>query len=259
MAAKAIVFVHGMYMTPACREKWRAYFAPLGYQCVAPAWPGRDRPVAVLRKEHPDSALGRLTLRAVLDHFEGEIRALREKPIVIGHSMGGLIAQLLLQRDLASAAVAIDSAPPQGIITTKWSFVRANWPHINPLALKARPIQLSFERFQYAFVNGLAPDQQRTAFDAYVVPEWRRVPMESLTKVGHIDFARPHAPLLLIAGSADHIIPAALNRTMYRRYRRGASIKDFKEFPGRTHFIIGQEGWEEVAGHAASWLEQRVQ
>ena len=122
----------------------------------------------------------------------------------------------------------------------------------------AQPIEMSFERFQYAFVNGLAPEQQRAAYEAYVVPESRRVPMESLTSVGRIDFARTRAPLLLIAGSADNIIPAALNQTMYRRYRRGPSITNFKEFPERTHFIIGQEGWEEVAGYVASWLGEQV-
>ena len=256
MAAKKIVFIHGMYMTPACWELWLERFRANGYDCLAPGWPGRDQPVAVLRRNHPDPKLAALTLTAVLDHLSGIIAALDEKPVLIGHSMGGLITQILLQRGLASAAVAIDSAPPQGVFTTKWSFIKANWGHVNPFASKNRPATMSFEQFQYAFGNSLPLAEQQAAYDAFVVPESRRVPAESLTSTARIDFRKPGAPLLLIAGSNDHIIPASLNRSNFARYRRPGSVTDFKEFPGRTHFIIGQKGWEEVADHVSSWLDR---
>ncbi len=257
MKSKTIVFVHGMYMTPLCWEQWIGHFQARGYHCVAPAWPGRDKPVAALRKNHPDPQLGQLTFRAVLAHLANILQALDEKPILVGHSMGGLMVQLLLQRDLAAAAVAIDSAPPQGVFTTRWSFLKSNWPHINPLAPQSQPIQMSFERFQYTFVNTLPLEEQRAAYEKYVVPESRRVPAESLTAAARIDFERQHPPLLLIAGSDDHIIPASLNKSNYDKYRRSASITDFKEFAGRTHFIIGQKNWEEVAGYIASWLNDK--
>ncbi|OGO47970.1 MAG: hypothetical protein A2W37_13805 [Chloroflexi bacterium RBG_16_63_12] len=155
MKSKTIVFIHGMYMTPLCWEQWIGHFQARGYKCLAPAWPGRDKPVATLRKDHPDLQLGQLTFRAVLAHLANILQALDEKPILVGHSMGGLMVQLLLQRALAAAAVAIDSAPPQGVFTTRWSFLKSNWPHINPLAPQSQPIQMSFERFQYTFVNAL--------------------------------------------------------------------------------------------------------
>ena len=120
MQTRDIVFIHGMYMTPLCWEKWIDYYQSKGRRCMAPAWPGREEPIEAQRKKHPDPALGRLKLRDVVDRMETFIKSLAGKPVVIGHSMGGLVAQLLLQKDLAAAAVAIDPAPPQGVITLAW-------------------------------------------------------------------------------------------------------------------------------------------
>lgn len=252
MKTKTVVFIHGMYMNPLCWEQWMDYFQTKGYQCLAPAWPGRDKTVETLRKQYPDPQLGNLTLSDVISSLAEVIKSLPEKPIIIGHSMGGLAVQLLLQRDLAAAGVAIDSAPPMGVLTTKWSFLRANWPHITPFVPPRYPIEMTFERFQYAFVNGMPLPEQRAAYERYVVPESRRVPRESL--LARIDFKRPHPPLLLIAGSEDHLIPASLNQTNYNRYKSSSSIIGIKEFAGRTHFIIGQKGWEEVAAYVHTWL-----
>ena len=254
MAAKKILFIHGMYMTPACWESWLQRFRAKGYDCSAPAWPGRDLSVPVLRQIHPDPELAALTLTAVLEHLSNIIGTLDERPVLIGHSMGGLIAQILLQRELASAAVAIDSAAPQGVFTAKWSFIKANWLHANPFASKNRPAEMSFSQFQYAFANSLPLAEQRAAYEALVVPESRRVPAESLTSTAHIDFKKPGAPLLLVAGSDDHIIPASLNRKNFAKYQRPGSITEFKEFPGRVHLIIGQRNWEDVADYIATWL-----
>lgn len=244
-----------MYMNPLCWEHWVEYYQAKGYQCLAPAWPGRDQPVEALRRQHPDPQLGKLTLSDVLTHFTDVIKASREKPVLIGHSMGGLAVQLLLQKDLAVAGVAIDSAPPMGVLTTRWSFLKSNWPHITPFVSQDKPIEMTFERFQYTFVNGQPLADQRAAYDRYVVPESRRVPRESL--LTKIDFRKPHPPLLLIAGSADHIIPAPLNKTNFTRYKASASVTDFKEFPGRTHFTIGQKNWEEVADYVLAWLDEK--
>ena len=255
MKSKTVVFIHGMYMTSLCWEKWVETFAARGYKCLAPAWPGRDQPVEILRKRHPDPQLGKLTLSNVLESLADSIKRLDEKPVLIGHSMGALAVQLLLQKDLAVAGIAIDSAPPMGVITAKWPFLKSNWPHITPFVSLASPIEMTFERFQYTFVNTLPLVEQREAYEKYVVPESRRIPRESLT--ARIDFARPHPPLLLIAGSADRLIPASLNKTNHARYKASPSITDFKEFAGRTHFIIGQKNWEEVADYALAWLSEK--
>jgi pimeloyl-ACP methyl ester carboxylesterase len=244
-----------MYMTPLCWEQWTAFFQAKGYTCIAPAWPGRDKPIEELRR--PDPQLGNLTLKAVVDGVAEKVKTLSEKPILIGHSMGALAVQILLQRDIAAAGVAIDSAPPLGVLTTRWEFLKSNWPHIDPLVPQSQPVEMSFERFQYAFVNSLPLEEQRAAYDRYVVPESRRVPAGSLTGLARIDFKKQHAPLLIIAGSNDHLIPASLNRTNFNKYKNPASITDFKEFAGRTHFIIGQKNWEEVANYVAGWLRDK--
>jgi pimeloyl-ACP methyl ester carboxylesterase len=255
MKTKSIVFIHGMYMTSLCWEKWTGFFQASGYRCLAPDWPCKDKPVEELRRSHPDPQLGRLTLSDVLAHFTTILQAQDEKPVLIGHSMGGLAVQLLLQTDLAAAGVAIDSAAPMGVFSTKWSYLKSNWPHITPFASLAKPIEMAFERFQYTFVNTQPLAEQREAYERYVVPESRRVPRESLT--ARVDFKKPHPPLLLIAGSADHIIPASLNRANYARYKSSPSVTDFKEFPGRNHFIIGQRNWEQVAEVILSWLDEK--
>ncbi|MBI5054173.1 MAG: alpha/beta hydrolase [Chloroflexi bacterium] len=252
---KTVVFIHGMYMTPLCWEGWVKRFESQGYRCLAPAWPGRDKSVKELQT--PDSKLGKLNLADILDHLTQKIQALYEKPILIGHSMGGLVTQILNQRGLASAAVAIDSAPPAGVFSMEFSFLKANWGHITPFANPNSPVIMTFERFQYAFVNGMSLDEQRAAFDKYVVPESRAIPRQSLTSVAKIDFKKEQTPLLLIAGGADHIIPASLTKTNYEKYKASPSVTDFKEFAERNHFLLGQKGWEEIADYVLGWLSKQ--
>jgi pimeloyl-ACP methyl ester carboxylesterase len=140
-----------------------------------------------------------------------------------------------------------------GVITAKWVFLKSNWPHISSFIPRSKPKEMSFERFQYTFVNSMPLSEQQAAYDRFVVPDSRRVPSEALfTK---IDFNKPHPPLLFISGGADHLIPASLNRTNYFRYKKSLSVTDYKEYPGRVHFTIGQSGWEEVADYVISWLK----
>ncbi len=193
-----------------------------------------------------------IDITRVVKQYTEKVKLLSEKPIIIGHSMGGLIVQLLLQQNLALAGVAIDSAPPMGLITAKWSFLKSNWPHITPFISKEKPIAMTFERFQYTFVNSMPLADQKLAYEKYVVPESRQVPLEALS--ARIDFSKPHPPLLFISGGADHIVPAALNKANFNRYKRSASKIDYKEFPGRVHFTIGQQGWENVANYILAWL-----
>jgi pimeloyl-ACP methyl ester carboxylesterase len=254
MKTKTILLIHGMFMNPLCWEKWIPRYQAKGYKVLAPAWPGRDKSVEELRKNHPDPQLPKLKLNDVVEHMADVIQSLNEKPAIIGHSMGGLVVQLLLQRDAAVAGVALDPAPPMGVFTTAFSFLRSNLPSINPFLLN-RPAMMTFEQFQYAFVNTLPLAEQRAAYDCYAVPESRGVPTSSLGAAGKVDFKRPRRPLLITAGEKDHIIPASLNRSNYKKYH-GPSITDFKEFPGRDHFLIGERGWEEVADYCLAWLEK---
>ncbi len=255
MGSKTVVFIHGMYMNPLCWEGWQPRFQAKGYRTHAPAWPRRDKSIEELRKESNSKELGKLTLTQVVNHLAGFIQSLDEKPVLIGHSMGALAAQLLLQKGVASAAIAIDSAPPMRVFTTAFSFLKANWGHITPFADQSLPVVMTFERFQYAFVNDMPLDEQKAAFERYVVPESRAVPRESL--FARVDFKNKKHPLLIIAGGNDNIIPASLNNTNYERYKGSPSVTDFKEFPGRNHFILGQKNWEQVADYCMDWIAKQ--
>ena len=256
MATKTIVFIHGAFVTKHSWTPWVERYQAQGYNAIALPWPGRDEPVKALKQAHPDSQLGQLSLKQIMDHYINTLQALDEKPVLIGHSLGGLLAQLLLQWHLGVAGIAIDSVPPLGVIPTQWSFYRAGWPLINPFIPASRPYYMTFKEFQYAFVNGLPLAEQQAAYETQLVPESRRVVRGGLTFLAKIDFMKPRPPLLLIAGAKDQFIPAALNKANYERYQGSPSVTDFKEFSGRTHYIIGQKGWEVVANYALGWLHQ---
>ena len=254
-----ILLVHGMFMTPHCWTNWVARYGSRGLEVQALPWPGRDPTVGELRRKHPDPKLALLGFPEVIEHYAKIVAARSDRPILIGHSMGGLVVQELLSRGLGAAGVAIDSAPPRGVSTSRFSFLRSNWHVVNPFLSSSKPYALPFPRFQYAFANGMPLEQQRAIFEAEVVPESLRVPRESRLRNVEIDFTKPHPPLLLIAGSTDHIIPAVLNHKNYERYRSGSSSTvEIKEFPGRNHFgVIGGPGWEEVADFAFDWAVAR--
>jgi pimeloyl-ACP methyl ester carboxylesterase len=248
-----VVFVHGMFMNPRSWDAWTAFFTSRGHRCHAPAWPFHDGEPAALREAIP-AGLCALTLGEVIASVVKTVEALPEKPVVVGHSMGGLVAQRLVAQGLVRAAVCIDAAPPRGVFALSWSFLRSNLPVANPFAGDA-PFVMSPEHFQYTFCNTMTLDAARAVHAKYVVPESRNVARSSSGPDGAVDFAKPHAPLLFIAGERDHIIPAALNRKNHAAYRDAGSRRDFREFPGRTHYLCGQDGWEEVATFAADWIE----
>jgi pimeloyl-ACP methyl ester carboxylesterase len=250
--SKTIVFIHGLFQTPKGWTEWKQFFEKAGYTCHTPAYPYHDGDPATLRKKI-DPKLGTLTYRKVIDSLTDFINTLPEKPIVIGHSMGGLAVQILINRGLAVAGASIDPAPPQGIFSFEWSFLKSNLATINPFRGNS-PFLPSVEWFQYAFCNTMTLEETEKAWMDGVVPESRNIARSSTGKAGYIDFKKPHAPLLIIAGGADHIIPPSLNLKNFRAYKDSGSVTEFKEFPGRTHYICNQEGWEEVAGFIRAWL-----
>lgn len=253
-ASKTVVLIHGMFLTPASWAEWKKYFEAAGYQVHAPAWPLHDAEPAALRDRHPDPQLGALELKDVLDHYRAFIKTLPEKPILIGHSMGGLLTQLLLQDQLGVAGVAIDSAPPQGLISLRWSFLKSNWAVINPLADESTAYLPDEGAFRYAFSECVPEAESRQAYARFATPESRRVGNAPTTPVAEVRFDAKTAPLLLIAGESDHIIPASLNYANFEKYEGAPSRTEFRMFPGRCHYIVQQDGWEDVASYVKGWL-----
>ncbi len=253
MTSKTIVLIHGNFFNYQCWDPWVARYEARGYRCLAIAYPGRDKTVAELRAAHPDPSLGELTIEQVTERCVQTIRSLEEPPIIIGHSFGGLLTQLMLDRGLGAAGVAIDSVPPQGILSTEPSFLRSTWPLLNPFTPASRPYLMPFSHFRYAFVNGMPLEEQRRAYDERVVPESLRLVRGGLSAAARVDFKKERPPLLLIGGELDHIMPASINKANYQRSKASPSQTAIKVFSERNHFGIGAPGWEEIADYALDW------
>jgi len=219
-----------------------------------PSWPYHEGDPAALRAAI-DPALGSLTFGVLTAHYQALIDALPARPVLIGHSIGGLLVQKLVNDGYAAAGVAISPAPPQGLFSFEPHFFRANFPHVNPLAGN-KPVIMTKERFRYTFCNTMTPQESDEAFERYVVPESRNVPRSTLTSQAGVDFRKPHVPLLLIAGDSDHLTPLSLIRKNAKAYRKSGGVLDFQEFNGRSHFICNQPGWEQVADYSLTWLDR---
>ena len=252
--SKTVVFITGAFVHHSCWEEWRSYFESKGYQTIAPPWPYKNVSAETLRNSHPNKEIASNRLAALTNYYDNIIRQLPEKPILIGHSIGGLIVQLLLQRGLGFSGVAIHSVPPQGIITFKFSFLKAGWGPLGFFTPVKKSFLMSFSQWQYAFTNGTDCDAQKEAYYKFAIPESKLIVRDTITKAAKINFENPHAPLLLTSGSDDHTIPASLNYANYIKYNNYNSVTDYKEFKGRNHFVLGQPTWKEDAGYILNWI-----
>jgi pimeloyl-ACP methyl ester carboxylesterase len=256
-SADTVVLIHGLWMTPLCWEHWIPRFQQRGLTVLAPAWPGMDADVQKLRDD--PSGIDRLTAGEVIDHYDRIIRALPAPPIIMGHSFGGLFTQVLISRGLGAAGVAIDSAPAKGILSLPLSTLRSAWPILHNPANVHHAVPLTPEEFHYAFTNTLSAEASRQVYERYAIPGPGHVLFEGALanvnphSVFKVDFKKAdRAPLLLIAGGADHVVPASANRANVKHYKSTA-ITAYREFPGRSHYTLGQDGWEEVADFALGW------
>lgn len=253
-----IVLVHGLWMTPLCWENWVNRYTSRGYTVINKGWPGLDGDINELRRD--PSAIAGLVITEIVNHYELIISKLEAPPIVIGHSFGGLITQVLLDRGLGSAGVAISTAPIKGIIFLPFSTLKVSFPALSNPANVHRAIPLTPEQFHYAFTNTLSEEESLAVYERYAVPG----PDHVLFQAALANF-NPHAattvdvhnnsraPLLLIAGDKDHISPPAVVKATFNLYSKSKAVTEYKEFPGRSHYILGLPGWEEVADYALDW------
>jgi pimeloyl-ACP methyl ester carboxylesterase len=258
-----IVLIHGAWMTPRSWERFRVFYEEKGYRVLTPPWARLEGDVEAIRRD--PSAMAGLGIAEIVDGYEQVIRGLDDPPIIMGHSFGGLFVQMLLDRGLGAAGVAIDAAAPKGVLRLPFSQIRALSPVLLNPANVRRAVPLTFEQFRYAFANTMSEPEAREMFQLNAIPAPGRIVFQAglanlnpraVTKVNYLNDRR--APLLLIAGSEDHIVPASVNRANVRKYRRSASTTDFVEFPGRSHLIVAQSGWEEVAEYALLWAQEHV-
>lgn len=254
ITSKTIVLVHGLFVNPKSWANWKAFFEAQGYTVHTPANPSHAGEPTDLWK-NIDPKLGKVTFEDVVMNMANFIDTLPEKPILIGHSLGGLTVQKLISMNKGVAGILIDGAAPAGIVTSKWSFWKSSFPYINYFKGNT-PFLPTKEWFHYTFGNTLSKQASDKVFDEMVVPESRNIGRTTLYGFGKIDMKKAHAPLLFIAGEKDNIIPSVLNRKNLKAYTDRNSVTEFREFAGRSHYICGEEGWEEVAGYVADWLKK---
>ena len=262
-AMKTIVLIHGLWMTPRSWDLFREFYQRQGYRVFAPAWPRLLNEVDAIRRD--PSALAGLGITEIADHYEKFIRSLDEPPILMGHSFGGLIVQILLDRGLGAAGIAIDSATPKGIWKLPFSAIKSVSPVLlNPWNYQCT-VSLTFEQFKYAFANSMPESEARLAYRRDAIPGPGRPIFQvalanfnpwAATKVNYLNHRR--SPLLLIAGARDQLVPSVQNKINYKKYARSKAITDYKEFSGRSHFIVAQDGWQEIAEYALSWAQSNT-
>ena len=253
-AQKNILFITGAFVGNNCWDAWQTYFASQGYKTIAPPWPHKSGTAEDLRNSHPNAEIASNDLASLTAYFSNIAAQLSGETILIGHSIGGLIVQLLLHKGIGSAGVAIHSVPPRGILTFKPSFLRAGWKALGFFTSLKTSYLISFETWRYGFVNGMGYEVQKDTYYRYAIPESKRVVRDTLSSAASIDFSQPHPPLLLIAGDEDHSIPASLNYKNYKKYDPDKGMVGFKKFSGTNHFILVHPGWKEVANYIIHWL-----
>ena len=262
-AAPDIVLIHGLWVTSLSWEHWIERYSARGYNVIAKGWPGMDASVEKIRRD--PSALVGLGVTEITNHFDRIVKGLKRPPILMGHSFGGLITQILLDRGLGAAGVSIDPAPVKGVIKLPLSTLRVSFPALRNPANVNKVAGLTAKQFHYAFTNTLSDEESAAVYERYEVPGPDRV----LFQAGLANF-NPHAatrvdfqnstraPLLLIAGGKDHIAPASQTRDILNLYGKSTAVTEFKEFPDRSHFTIGQPGWEAVADYALDWSTKQA-
>jgi pimeloyl-ACP methyl ester carboxylesterase len=259
-----IVLVHGLWLTPRSWEGWIDRYQKAGYNVIAPSWPGLEGEVEAVRKN--PSPLKGLKLKTVVDHYDRIIRKLDAQPILMGHSFGGLIVQMLVDRGLGSAGVVVDSAQSAAVpvlpLSTVWATITVLG---NPFTFNAA-VGLSPEKFNYAFTNELDAVESKNVYDRYQIPGSGRILWDAALSLlnpnasSKVNYANNNrAPLLFIAGSNDHLVPPSINKANVRKYIKNSSaVTDYREFPNRTHHTVGQKGWEEVADFAIQWATEHA-
>jgi non-heme chloroperoxidase len=260
---KPIVFVHGLWLLPSSWDKWRTVFEDAGYTTVAPGWP--DDPNTVEEaKAHPE-VFAKKTVGQIADHFEDIVKMLQKRPALIGHSFGGLLAQILAGRGVADATVALDPAPFRGVLPLPISALRSASPVLGHPANHHRAVPLTYEQFRYAFANAVSEDEAHELYNTYAVPGTGTVLFQAATAnlnpwtEAKVKSKNPdRGPLLIMDGELDHTVPWAIANAAYKKQKRNKGVTEIVKVAGRGHSLTIDHGWRDVADTALAFVKRFV-
>jgi pimeloyl-ACP methyl ester carboxylesterase len=256
-----VVFVHGLWLLPSSWDRWAELFEKNGYTALTPHWP--DDPETVEEAKAKPEVFANKSVGEVADHFEDVIRGLHRKPALIGHSFGGLLAQILAGRGLASVTVAIDPAPFRGVLPLPISTLRASSPVLRNPANRHRAVPLTYEQFRYAFANAVGEDEAKELYETYAVP----TPGEPLFQAAaanlnpwtevKVDTKNPErGPVLILDGEKDHTVPWAIANASYKKQAKNEGVTEIVKIPGRGHSLTIDNGWRDVADIALAFVQK---
>ena len=258
-----VVFIHGLWLLPSSWDRWAAVFEEAGYTTVKPGWPDDPETVAEARA-HPE-VFAHKSVGQVAEHYAGAIGQLKKKPAVIGHSFGGLLAQIVAGRGLSAATVAIDPGPFRGVLPLPLSSLKSASPVLGNPANRGRAVALTLEQFKYGWANALSESEAKDLYETYHVPA-SGVPLfqAALANLNpwteaKVDSKNPdRGPLLFISGQKDNTVPWAITNASYKQQKGNQSVTEIVEMPNRGHALVIDSGWREVADTALAFIRRFV-
>jgi non-heme chloroperoxidase len=254
-----VVFIHGLWLLPSSWDRWAAVFDQAGYAPVSPGWP--DDPDTVEEANADPGVFANKTIGQVADHYSEVIGGLTRKPAVIGHSFGGLIAEIIAGRGQSAVTVVIDGAPFRGVLPLPISSLKAAFPVLGNPANRHRAVPLTFDQFRFAFANAVPEDEARQLYDTFVVPASGAPVFEAAAEnvnpwtEAKVDTGNPdRGPLLIISGEKDNTVPRAISEAAFVRQLRNPGVTEATEIPNRGHALTIDSGWREVADTALAFI-----
>jgi len=256
-----VVFIHGLWLLPSSWDRWGPVFEAAGYAPMCPGWP--DDPATVAAAYAEPKVFADKTVGLVADHYAAIIGKLDRKPVLIGHSFGGLLTQILAGHGLAAASVAIDSAPFRGVLPLPISALRSAAAVLGNPANRHRAVPLTFEQFRYAFGNALTEGEAKELFETFAVPASGAPIFQAATAnlnpwtEAKVDSTNPQrGPMLIVSGEKDHTVPKAISDAIYAKQKRNSGVTEFVEIPNRGHSLTIDSGWREVADTALTFVRR---
>lgn len=256
-----VVFVHGLWLLPNSWERWITVFEDAGFSAVTPGWPD-DPETTEEATAHPE-VFAHKSVKDIADHVQRVIEQLDRKPVIIGHSFGGLLTQILAGRGLAVASVAIDPAPFRGVLPLPISALKSSAPVLHNPANRGKAIPLTYDQFRYAFANEVSEDEAKELYVTYSVPgsgvplfQAASANLNPWTEVKVKTKNPDRGPLLIISGEKDHTVPWAIANASYKRQKRNEGVTEIVEIEGRGHSLTIDHGWREVADTALAFVQR---